>query len=242
VVARDVQSPVADARRLIEACDLFRGLEPGGIDALARAVRIRQYAAGESVFGLGDPSETMLAVIDGCVQISVPSPDGKEIILAIMQPGDIFGEIGLLDGKERTADARATTKSRLGVLGRRDVLGVFDKTPQALLGVVTVLCERLRRTTEQTADVALLDVPTRLAKVLVRLSRIDERATATSSGAIDPVRLSQRELGNIVGATRESVNKCLRVWQSAGIIRIENNRIEITKPDALVELTGLGEG
>jgi CRP/FNR family transcriptional regulator, cyclic AMP receptor protein len=225
-----------EARRFVQSSELFKGVGPGGLDGLIRAVRLKRYESGETVFSMGDSSGFMLAVVTGCVQISIPSADGKEIILAIMKTGDIFGEIGLLDGKERTADARATTAACVAVLDRRDVLKVLESDPKALMNVVTLLCERLRRTTVQVADVALLDVPTRLAKLLVRMVRVADIEIAGQHPAV--VSLSQRELGNLVGATRESVNKCLRGWQEAGIVKVDNNRIKITKPAALLEYAG----
>jgi len=105
------------------------------------------------------------------------------------------------------------------VLERRDVLDFFEHHPHAWLGLVQVLCRRLRATTEQTAEVALLDLPGRLAKTLLRLAGVDQ--DGPPPGPALPIGLSQRELGNIVGATRESVNKCLREWQRNGVIKTE---------------------
>jgi CRP/FNR family cyclic AMP-dependent transcriptional regulator len=151
-----------------------------------------------------------------------------------MQPGDFFGELALLDGKARSADAKAITDCSLAVLERRDVLAFFDRHPSAWLGLVQVLCRRLRTTTEQTAEVALLDLPGRLAKTLLRLAGVDQDS-APARPALQ-IGLSQRELGNIVGATRESINKCLREWQRSGIIKTESNVISIKKLEALKKL------
>ena len=183
---------------------------------------------------MGDAGANLMAVVDGVVRISVPSPEGKEIVLAIMYPGDVFGEIGLLDGRERTADARSMAACAVAVLERRDVLLVFNQNPRAYYDVVTLLCERIRRTTTQMADVALLDVPARLAKALLR-AVVTENFTR-SDEATGQVRLSQRELGNIVGATRESVNKCIRSWQRDGIVEVRNALITIKNKHALETL------
>ena len=167
----------------------------------------------------------MMAVLSGTVRISIPSPDGKEIVLAILQPGEVFGEIALLDGKERTADAKAITRCSLAILTRNDVLTFLERNPASWLKLVEVLCERLRRTDQQIAEVALLQLPARLARALLRMVAQEPR----EKGAVlkRKIRLSQRELGNFVGATRESVNKCLGEWQRSGIIRIEDNLITI---------------
>jgi CRP-like cAMP-binding protein len=184
---------------------------------------------------MGSPGESMMAVLSGSVRISVPSSGGKEIVLAIMHPGDVFGEIALLDGKGRTADARAVGACSLAILERRDVLAFFERHPDAWLGLVQVLCSRLRSSTEQTAEVALLDMPGRLAKTLLRLAGIERG----SGPAAAQIKLSQRELGNIVGATRESINKCLREWQRNGLVEVKNNRIAVKNKAALRKLAEL---
>jgi hypothetical protein len=115
------QNTSEDARRLLANCILFRGLVTGERDAVVARARIRHFAAGETIFLMGSPGTSMMAVLRGTVRISVPSPEGREIVLAILQPGEVFGEIALLDGKERTADARAMTGCDLAVLERRGI-------------------------------------------------------------------------------------------------------------------------
>jgi CRP-like cAMP-binding protein len=228
-----------DGRRLLGECILFEGLAAEHRRALVARSRIRKLAADEAVFLMGSPGDSMMAVLSGNVRISVPSPDGKEIVLAILRPGEIFGEIALLDGKERTADARAVTVCSLAILERRDVLPFFDQYPSSWQRLVEVLCERLRQTDRQMAEVALLGLPVRLAKALLRMAAFDP--ASAGAGAAAQIRLSQRELGNLVGATRESVNKCLRGWQRKGIIRIAESLITIVDRPALEDLAELIE-
>jgi CRP/FNR family cyclic AMP-dependent transcriptional regulator len=223
-----------EARRLLAACTLFRDLSPDERKSLVARARVRTFSVGDNVFLMGSTGDSMMAVLKGNVRISYPSPEGKEILLATMQPGDYFGEIALLDGKARSADATAMTACSLAVLERRDVLDFFERHPHAWLGLVQVLCGRLRATTEQTAEVALLDLPGRLAKTLLRLAGLDQEGPPP--GPAVPIGLSQRELGNIVGATRESVNKCLREWQRNGLIKTENNLIAVKNRGALKKL------
>ena len=213
---------IEDARRLLAQCMLFRGLVENERDAVVARARLRHFAAGETIFLMGSPGDSMMAVLSGQVRISVPSPEGREIVLAIFQPGEVFGEIALLDGKERTADARAMTACDLAVLERRDVFAFLDRQPNAWPRLVEVLCDRLRTTDQHIAEVALLQLPVRLAKALLRMAEAD---AAGNSGSL---QLSQRELGNIVGAARESVNKCLRDWQRSGLVRIEGTSITIS--------------
>src|SRR5436309_14885315 len=209
------QNSLNDARRQVANCILLRGLVTGERDAVVARARMRHFAAGETIFLMGSTGGSMMAVLSGTVRISISSPEGREIVLAVLQPGEVFGEIALLDGKERTADARAMTACDLAVLERRDVLEFLGRQPNAWPRVVEVLCERLRATDLQMAEVAMQQLPVRLAKVLLRMTYVE-----ALSRPADRVRVSQRELGNIVGAARESINKCLSEWQRSGWVRI----------------------
>jgi CRP-like cAMP-binding protein len=223
-----------EARQLFGDSLLFRGLSPDERKVLLARTRVRKFASGGTVFLMGSLGDSIMGVLSGNVRISVPSPEGKEIVLGIIHPGEMFGEIALLDGNGRTADAKAMSACSLAVLDRRDVLAFFERHPSAWPGFFEILCKRLRHSTEQLAEVALLDLPARLAKTLLRISTVgqgDRPARSTQQ-----FHLSQRELGNIVGATRESVNKCLREWQRDGIIKIESNIITIKKGSALQKL------
>lgn len=223
-----------EARRLLAGCVLFRGLSAAQRSLLVERSQIRKYGAGESIFLMGDPGDCMMAVLDGTVRISVTSPGGKQIALTIMQAGDFFGEIALLDGKERTADATAMTACSVAVLYRRDILSFLDQHPDGWPSLVEVLCDRLRRTTLQISEVALLELPVRLAKALLRIGAAGRDIDALQEPF--EIQLSQRELGYIVGATRESVNKCIREWQRAGFVQIDGTTMKIFRPGDLQAL------
>jgi CRP-like cAMP-binding protein len=231
------QNTLEEARQLLAECVLFRGLSADDRRALVTRVRTRTLNAGDTIFLMGDPGDSMMALLKGSVRISAPSPEGKEIVLGIMQPGEFFGEIALLDGKERSADAKAMTPCTLAILDRRDVLAFLEQNREAWFRIVEVLCERLRRTTVQIAEVALLELPIRLAKALLRISAAEGKAPSPES----TIKLSQRELGHIVGATRESVNKCLREWQRGKVVQIDGVSITILNRDSLEALAGTPE-
>jgi CRP-like cAMP-binding protein len=222
-----------EARRLLGECGLFRGLGPDERNTLLARIHIRNFAAGEAIFLKGDPGGNMMALLTGNVRISVASADGRALQLAILLPGEVFGEIALLDGKERTADATAITACSLAILDRREILSFLQRYPAAWSYIVSVLCNRLRQTDERLAEVALLQIPVRLAKVLLRILESDPIRPGQRTYQI---KLSQRELGNIVGAARESVNKCLRSWQNEGIIMVEGGLMTIVDPKSLEEL------
>src|SRR5215467_15441512 len=184
-------------RRSLGNCVLFREVVAVDKDALLSRARLRRFGAGETIFLMGSLGNSMMAVLSGDVRISVPSADGREIVLAILHENEYFGEIAMLDGKERTADARAMTSCTLAILERRDVLALFERHPGAWARMVEVLCERLRATDRHVAEIALLRLPTRLAKALLRAAK------AGSADRPVAIPLSQHELGALVGAARE---------------------------------------
>jgi len=226
-------------RAALDRCGLFQQLNNSERDALFMRARTRTYAADETIFLMGSPGDDMVAVVSGTIRISVPSADGKEITLAILGPGDICGEIALLDGKERTADANATTECSVVVLERRDVLAFLAKHPDAWAKLITVLCGRMRTVDHQMAEFAMASLPVRLAKALLRLAVPESRSA--DGGASECIHLTQRELGNAIGATRESVNKHLRAWQRKGLVRIADRLVVITDRASL-EILGETEG
>ncbi len=238
-VGGNIQDTLESGRNLIANCALFRGLEPQRRQALLTRVQLKKYAAGEQIFMMGDAGDSMMAVVSGAVRISVPSEKGKEVVLAIMYSGDFFGEIAMLDGRERSADAKAMTAASLAILQRRDVLSVLKDQPDASLSIIDMLCGRLRRTTRQMAEVTLLELPVRLARALLRMRTTQSMADGKE---MVQVKLSQRELGNLVGATRESVNKCLREWQRHGVVRVDGTVITIRDCSSLEALSEAAEG
>jgi CRP/FNR family transcriptional regulator, cyclic AMP receptor protein len=218
---------ISEGRRLLGNCPLFAGLSATERAAIAARARIRSVATGEMVFAIGSPGDEMMAVLSGTIRISVPSPDGKELVLAMIKEGEVFGELSVLDGKERSADAVAESACTLAILDRRDMLAFFERNPSAWLKLVKVLCERLRRTDQIFAEVALLQLPSRLAKMMLRVTQ------TSGAGQSSRIRFSQRELASMVGGTRESVNRCLSKWQSSGIIQISEGAIVIMERAAL---------
>jgi CRP-like cAMP-binding protein len=211
-------------REIFAQHPFFAGLSPAELESIVRFARAERRERGERIFAKGDPGQGLLAVVSGSVKVSVPSSEGREVVLNIVRDGDIFGEIALLDGRPRTADAVAWTDCELLALDRRDFLPVLREAPELALKLMEVLCERLRQTTEQVEDLMFLDLPGRLAKVLLRLAPPQEG---------EPVRITQRELGEIVGISRERINKQLRAWQSQRLVDLETGGVIIRDAAAL---------
>jgi CRP/FNR family transcriptional regulator, cyclic AMP receptor protein len=208
----------------------FARLPDDAIDAILEHAAIRRYVANAQIFYKGDPGSSMMAVLRGRVVITAPSLEGKAVILNIINELEIFGEIVRLDGKERTVDATAMTDCELMVVARRSFLLLLER-PVMTRALLNVLCERLRRTSEQLEDVLFLDLEARIAKILLRFA---EEGGAPQPGARVVLGMSQRELGNLVGASREKVNRQLQAWRRAGIITIEEGTIFIRDPAALL--------
>lgn len=225
--------PTVLRARILRNHELFRELSADELDQLIAVARIEEFRAKTPIFHKGAPGDSMMAVVTGEVKISAPAADGREIVLAMMGEGEVFGEIALLDGCDRTADATASTNCALLVVHRRDFLPFLNAHPHVTIRLLRVVCQRLRRTTEQVEDLLFLNLPSRLAKKLLFLSganedRVRERAPI--------IRQSQREIGNLVGLSRESINKQLSRWQKEGLLTLRDGMIVLDDLDSLREI------
>ena len=221
-------------RQVLRRSRVFARLADSEIDAVLAHASVTRHTEGDQIFAKGDPGNSMMAVLKGRVMISAPSPDGRQVVLTVMREGEVFGEIALLDGNERTADATAMSDCELLVVPCRSLLALLERRPDLCLDLLIVLCERLRRTNEQVEDLAFLDLEARIAKVLIRLAE-ESGASQSSTGPVG-VKMSQRALGELVGGSRESVNKHLQDWKRSGIIAIEKGAIVIRDLPALTAL------
>ncbi len=219
-------------RRLFEGHAIFGKLPPSDLDELLSHARVEHYPAGYEIFAKGSPGRSMLAILSGSVRISVPSPTGREIVLTTLKSGEVFGEIALIDGEDRTADATAITGCDLLVLDRRDFMPFLERRADLCIRFLKLLCQRLRQTDRQVEDQAFGHLDSRVAKALVRLA--NSVAPAGAGGA--SLSISQQELANLVGATRERVNKQLQIWQSAGILQLGKRLIVIPDIAAVAAL------
>jgi CRP/FNR family transcriptional regulator, cyclic AMP receptor protein len=224
-----------DRLSLLRNHPLFRDLPPTVIEQLGSYMKTRRVARGTTIFSKGDPGSGLMGVLSGTVKISVASADGKDIVLNIFHEGDVFGEIALLDGRPRTADATAMSDCELIVIERRDFVRFLTSNPEVTLKFIEILCSRLRRTSEQVQDVTFLNLPTRLAKALLQLTAAEEGSAPRSK-----VTITQREISQIIGRSRESTNKQLRAWAKRGWIRLERGSVSVVSPENLVAVAAEG--
>src|SRR5713226_10641561 len=226
-----------DRLALLRNHSLFGQLAPAVIEHLGSYIKRRALPRGAAIFAKGDPGSGLMGILAGSVKISVPSADGRDIVLNIMHEGEIFGEIALLDGHPRTADATAMTDCELMVIERRDFVPFLRSQPDLTMQIIETLCSRLRRTTEQVQDVTFLNLPTRLAKALLRLIVDAEGPAATRK-----VTITQREISQIITRSRESTNKQLRIWAKHGWIRLERGAVTVLQRDKLAEVAAQAFG
>jgi CRP-like cAMP-binding protein len=217
----------AEKRGVLRSHYLFAKLNPKQIDHLVSCTVEKSVARGTIILAKDDPGSSLFAIRKGAVKISIPSVDGHEAVFNRMTDGDIFGEIALLDGRPRTADAVAMTDCEMFVIERRDFLPLVQQEPQIALKLIEILCARLRQTTQQAESLMFHHLPGRLAKALLRLS-FGDGATAEQKIAI-----TQKDLGNIIGVARETINRQLRLWEQHNWVRLERGGITILSVKAL---------
>jgi CRP/FNR family transcriptional regulator, cyclic AMP receptor protein len=229
-----------DTRSLLARHLLFRGLAPEILDELVAMSVAKDLKDGDVLFLKGAPGDGLYGVLSGSVRITIPSLTGRELILAVMGPGQLFGEIALLDGGERTASAEALGATRVLLVPHRPFTALLSKRPELCVYFLRIMCDRMRVTNTRLEDAAFLGLGARLAKVLLHLAL--ESGTTGPDGPMIRRRLSQTALGQMVGSSRESVNKQLQAWKRAGWISMERGRIILRRPQSLegVARTPLG--
>jgi CRP-like cAMP-binding protein len=230
-MAQDTASQ--DHARILGKSLLFGALDQEARRELASRAHLRSFEVGEPIFHAGDPGHSMMVILTGSVRVSLPGPKGKTVILADLAAGDLLGEVALLDGKERSADASALTRCELLVIERRDVVAFLEKRPDVCLKLLGLLCARLRKSDQRMTDIAFFELSTRLAKVLLLRTAAPPRPSAKVK-----LSLSQTELAGMINGTRENVNRCLRNWQRQGIVDMSERWITILQRDELEAIIG----
>ncbi len=220
-----------DKRTILLKHPIFGQLGEEGVDRLASYAIPKSVKRGVTIFAKGDPGTSLFAICSGTVKISAPSVIGRDAIFNLVGEGQIFGEIALLDGQARTADATALTDCDLLAIERRDFIPLVHSQPEIALKLIEILCSRLRKTSEQVEDSMFLDLPARLAKALLRFL---DNAEAAPGGR--KIVITQREIGQIIGMSRESTNKQLRNWEQRNWVRLERGSVVVLAPHALQEI------
>ncbi len=216
---------------VLRSAILFRELDDEAAAALRSSMSEAKVARGDVIFREGDAGDRMYVITDGKVKLGRTAPDGRENLLAILGPGQMFGELSLFDPGPRSATATAVTDTMLLGLGHADLLAWLTGRPEVARALLLQLASRLRRSNDTLADLVFSDVPGRVAKALLDLSaKFGEPAT---EGVRVPHDLTQEELAQLVGASRETVNKALADFVQRGWILLEQRSVTLLDVERL---------
>jgi CRP/FNR family transcriptional regulator, cyclic AMP receptor protein len=214
-----------DVPGILRGTTLLRAVSAEDLEVVAAASRLRTFRRGQVVFTAGDPGDTVIVVVSGRVKVVVRSADGGELTLTIIGPGSLFGEVSVADGGPRSADAETLEESQLLFVPRETVQDICARVPAVAQAVTLSIAAILRRLTEAASDLVFLDLPRRVAKVLLSQPRDDD--------GLVRLRLSQEQLARQAGGTRQSVNAALRGFERRGWIEAHDRVIAIRQPAAL---------
>ena len=225
-----------EKRALLARAPLFAGLSETEIDELSEAARPRSLEPREELFHKNDEGTQVYLVTRGSLKALTTSDDGDDVVFAIMGIGELIGEIAFLGSGRRSATVSAVTQSELLSIDRRDFLAFLTAHPEASMKLMAVLAQRIERISELVEDTLFLNLPIRLAKKLVHYASVygDE----VEGGVRINLKLSQEEWGDLVGATRESINKQMRAWTEAGILSSDGGYVMLAQPAVLEQLAG----
>lgn len=217
--------------QLLERVPFLAALSDEDRRWLSERVRRRTYARGDIVFQKDDPGQSLFIVEDGTVRIYMPGAQGTDLTLAVMGPGDFFGDMSLLDGRPRSASAAAVTDATLLSLERADFTNLLRARPDAALAVLAEITGRLRGSDQMASDLAFLDASGRLARKLLELA--ERHGVRRDGGVLLDVQLTQEDLANMIGVTRESVNRNLSMFRRLGLVASQGRKIILRDPEHL---------
>jgi len=210
--------------RSLSRTALFAALDEEAAESLRASMTQVDVDKGSVLFSEGEPGDRLFLIVDGKIKLGASSSDGRETLLGVLGPGEMFGELSLFDPGQRTSTATALTRATLIGLGHDDLMPWLRERPEVAAALLQALAQRLRRTNEAMADLVFRDVPGRVAKALLDLA--GKFGTPQPDGGILVTHdLTQEELAQLVGASRETVNKALADFQNRGWIRVEQRSV-----------------
>ena len=216
--------------RILRGTDLFGSVPAEDLEAIAAASRLRVFRRGQIVFTAGDPGDTVIVVISGRVKMVIRSADGGELTLAVIPPGGVFGELVAADGGPRSADAETLEECRLLLIPREMIQDICARVPAAAQALMSSIASTLRRLTGATSDLVFLDLPRRVAKVLLSQPRDED--------GIIRLKMSQEQLAHQAAGTRQSVNAALRGFERRGWIEVHDRAVTVKLAAALGQFAG----
>jgi CRP/FNR family transcriptional regulator len=222
------------AVELLRSVPLFAGLEEGELERFSQVAVPRSFPAGTRVFHEGDSSDACYIVREGSFRVTREHSDGRAITLATLGPGEIFGELAMLDGDTRSASAESITDGTLLALPANDVRSLLGRNPEIALKLVAGLVRRLRAANMRLSRQSFQTVPSRVAGILAQLSR-EGQDNKDGDGEMQEVtiRMNQTDLAQLAGTSRESVSRFLAELERAGVVRSGRGRVTVLQPNKL---------
>ena len=216
---------------VLRRAPLFEALDDDSAAALQAGVTVVELSRAERLFEEGASGNQLYVILDGKIKLTRAAADGRENLLSVLGPGEMFGELSLFDPRPRTASATAVTDSRLAALAHDDLRSWLTGRPDVALHLLRALAQRLRRANDVMADLVFTDVPGRVAKALLDLS--DRFGTPQEDGVQVNHDLTQEELAQLVGASRETVNKALADFAARGWLQLSAKSVLLIEPERL---------
>lgn len=210
---------------------IFQGVDPDAVVNLISQMQTESFPRGTTIFDEGEPGDTLYIIIDGKVKLARHAPDGRENLLSVMGPSDMFGELSIFDPGPRTSSAVCVTEVEAATMDSEMLRTWINDHPEISQQLLRVLARRLRRTNASLADLIFTDVPGRVAKTLLQLA--NRFGTQEGSGLRVNHDLTQEEIAQLVGASRETVNKALATFAQRGWIRLEGKSVVIVDTEHL---------
>ena len=221
-----------DVTGILRRTNLLRSVPIEDLEAVAVVSRLRRFGRGQVVCTTGDPADSLIVVVSGRVKVVVRSADGGELTLTIIQPGGTLGELSIADGGPRSADAETLEETQLLLVPREAIRDVCARVPAAAQALTDSIAANLRRLTEAVSDLVFLDLPRRVAKVLLSQPPGDD--------GVIRLRMNQEQLAHQAGGSRQSVNAALRGFERRGWIEVRDRAVTLTQPAALGRFAGDG--
>jgi len=216
---------ISSPQQLLNKIPLFNSLSDSDLESLSESVRLQSLKKGQTLFRKGDEGSSLYIIKQGTIKIVLPSRLGDEVIVTIFFEGDFFGEMALFDGKPRSADALAMELTKIYMLSRNDFLLFLQSNINAMKSILSQLTNRLRSTDDFLEGACFLSASARLAKKLLDLA--ESHGQKDGDSVYIDLNLTQKELGDMIGSTRESINKELKILRDKNLITMQENKIQI---------------
>jgi CRP/FNR family transcriptional regulator, cyclic AMP receptor protein len=214
-----------DVVDMLRKTEMFAAVPAADLEKVVASSRLRKFRRSQIVYTTGDPGDTLIVVISGQVKVVARAADGAELTLTVVGPGGTVGEVSVTDGGPRSADVETAAESELLFIPRETVQAVCARVPAAALALASAIAATLRRLTEATSDLVFLDLPRRVAKLVLSQPR--------GGDGVITEQLTQEEYARRLGSTRQSVNIALRGFERRGWIEVRDRAVTVKQPAAL---------